>query len=234
MILRNLNQLTHDPVGFLLILLLTLGGLVVAITVHEFSHALVATRLGDATARRQGRLTLNPLAHLDLLGSLMLLLAGFGWGKPVPVNPWAFGARAIQGMALVAFAGPLSNIAAAALLALPFKAGLISWPLSVSSRLSSPSGEYFVGVALYFAILYNLVLAVFNLIPLAPLDGSNVVPGLLPSRLARSYRRLEPWGPGILLGIILLDMALGVGVLSRILGPAVNFLGGIIVGHALF
>ena len=233
MILWNLDRLTQDPGNFLLSLLPLLVGIVLAITVHEFSHALVATGLGDSTAKRMGRLSLNPLVHLDPAGSFMILLAGFGWGKPVPVNPWRLGSNAFRGMALVAGAGPISNILTAAVLSLPFKVGLVAWPVTLDPRfLSFPLG--FIGAALFIAIAINLLLAVFNLIPLAPLDGAKVLPALLPRDLAESYQRLMPWGPGILMGIILMDIFMGIGILSRVIGPVVNLFSGLMVGRPIF
>ena len=223
MILRNLGLITQDPANFFIFLLVSLTALVLAITVHEFSHALTATGLGDETARRLGRLSLNPLVHLDPMGSLMLLLVGFGWGKPVPVNALAFGRNALRGMSLVAFAGPLSNLLTAIVLAIPFRVGLVPWPFSVEAQFFSFTG-----------ILFNLVLAVFNLIPIAPLDGSKVLPGLLPRNLARSYQRIEAWGPGLLIAVIGADIFFGTRILFRVIGPVVNLLSGAVVGHPVF
>lgn len=234
MIFRNLSLLQHDPLAFALVMGVTVIALVVALTVHEFSHALVATALGDPTARREGRLSLNPLAHLDPLGTLLLFLVGFGWGKPVPVNPWAFGRRAFQGMALVAVAGPISNILCAGAAALPFKMGLVAWPLSRLGLVYATPGEAAMALVLAFIVIYNLFLAVFNLLPFFPLDGSRVVLGLLPERLAMAMARLEPWGPGLLLVLLLADSLLGLGIFARFLGPVVNGLAGLLVGVRVF
>ena len=231
MILRNLGSL--DSLEFVLSLLLILGGLIVCLTVHEFSHALVATRLGDRLAKSMGRLTLNPLAHLDPLGSLMILMVGFGWAKPVPVNPQALGTNPLRGMAVVAFAGPLSNTLMAAMLCIPFKVGLVAWPNTVAAFLQSPT-EQILATVLFILIMINLLLAVFNLIPIAPLDGSRAVLGVLPRHLAEAFRRLEPWGPGILLTVILLDVFANTRILIRIIGPAVNTLSDLLVGHNIF
>jgi Zn-dependent protease len=234
MILRNLDLLRQDPLTFALFLVVSLGALVLAITVHEFSHALAATRLGDNTPRSLGRLSLNPLVHLDPMGSLMLLFVGFGWGKPVPVNAGTFGRNALRNMSLVAFAGPVSNVLSAMVLAIPFRAGLVPWPFSVEAYLSGSTVAYFVGYALFTGILFNLVLAVFNLIPVAPLDGSKVLPALLPRGLGRSYHRLERWGPGILMAVIGMDLFFGARLLFRLLGPPINLLSGVVVGHPVF
>lgn len=233
MILRNLDVLSRDPLGFAMVMALTIGALVLGITVHEFSHAAVATGLGDGTAKRLGRVSLNPRVHLDPAGSLMLLLAGFGWGKPVPVNAAAFGRGAFRGMALVALAGPFSNVLTAGLLALPFKLHLLSWPFAILSIPRSVTVEGMLGQFLAVAIFFNLVLAVFNLLPVAPLDGSKIALGLLPRDLAARYLRFEPWGPGILLSVILLDIVTGIGILWRVIGPAINLLSVPIVGHQI-
>ena len=124
MLFGSYDLLLDNPAGFFRLIILVVLSLVVAITVHEFSHALVAAGLGDNTARRQGRLSLNPMRHLDPSGTVMLLLAGFGWGKPVPVDPNQL-AHGHTGTALVAGAGPLSNLILAFLLAIPIKVGLL-------------------------------------------------------------------------------------------------------------
>ena len=231
MIFRNLDVLSQDPGAFLLFTVFLLTALVASLTVHEFSHALVATSLGDDTAKRLGRLSLDPRVHLDPTGSLMILLAGFGWGKPVPVNPRAFGANALKSMMFVAAAGPVSNFLMAFSIGFLFKAGILDWPnigiLTPQSLDTSPS--VLLGQLFAIALFLNLVLGVFNLIPLAPLDGSKVALGLLPRELAISYMRLEPYGPGILMGIIMLDIFANTGIIAWILGPPINTLGKLII-----
>ena len=233
MILRNLDLFSTDPAGFVVLMLVTVAALLIAVSVHEFSHALVADRLGDPTARHLGRLSLNPIVHLDVTGTLMLLLVGFGWGKPVPVNPWAFGRDALRSMSLVAFAGPLSNVVTASIIGLVFRLNVLEWPFSVAGQLAGSPLESFVAQFLVIVIFYNLILAVFNMIPLAPLDGSKVVLGILPQDMAAAFQRLERWGPAILLGIIFIDWFTGAGILVRIIGPVVNGLSSVIVGHRL-
>jgi Zn-dependent protease len=208
-----------------------LAAVVASVTFHEFSHALTATTLGDKTAQRQGRLSLNPKAHLDPAGSIMFLLAGFGWGKPVPVNAYAFGANALKGMMLVAFAGPLSNFVLAFLIGLLFKLGIVEWPFNVVFTPIESSAPLSLIVGQFFAmwLFLNLILGVFNLIPLAPLDGSKVAAGLLPKALAIPLLRMEPYGPGILLVIIMLDIMLGVGIIAWLVGPPIRFLQGIVL-----
>ncbi|MBI4332277.1 MAG: site-2 protease family protein [Chloroflexi bacterium] len=189
--------------------------LTVAITVHEFSHGYIAHRLGDDTARRAGRLSFNPLAHLDPLGTIMLFVVGFGWGKPVPVNAYYLKYGPRTGMALVGLAGPASNLAFAALLG-----GLISVIPPFAAELP------------VYIVLYNIVLAVFNLIPLPPLDGSNILRGILPYNLAVSYSRLERFGPAILIIIILIDNITRAGILWRVLRYPINFLLNLFVGQS--
>jgi Zn-dependent protease len=169
--------------------------LVIAFTVHEFAHAWTADRLGDNTPRQNGRLTLNPLVHLDLLGTLMLLFAGFGWAKPVPINPMALRRR---GVMLVAAAGPLSNLLLAVLAAIPFQTGLLGL-VGPATRLL-PSLSSF----LQLFIFVNLILLLFNLIPISPLDGEKVLSYFLPSSGQETMYRLRPYGPMILMGLILL------------------------------
>jgi Zn-dependent protease len=189
--------------------------LVIAFTVHEFSHAWVATRLGDETPRLSGRLTLNPLAHLDPLGSLLLIIAGFGWAKPVPVNPYAVRSRTPAGMMLVSAAGPFSNLLLAILAALPLRAGLVTG-FGTSSGLIPSLGGF-----LFEFIYINLILLFFNMIPLSPLDGEKVVSYLLPPNLQAGFERLRPYGPMILFGLFFLGSFLSFDVLGTLVsGPA--------------
>ncbi len=230
MLLWNLDNLFRHPLAFVVMLLFLAFALLVGITVHEFSHALVADRLGDATARRLGRLSLNPLAHLDPLGTIMLFLVGFGWGKPVPVNAYNL-QNGRRSMALVAAAGPVSNILAVFIFALPIRLGWLGWwdPLSF--------GFYYGGDAvillsqvLGFVIFYNIVLAVFNLLPIFPLDGSNILLGVLPDDAARSYLRVARYGPVLLILVIMLDYMTGLRILGRIMDPVINFIGSLARG----
>jgi Zn-dependent protease len=185
------------------VLLFRAIALLVAATVHEFAHAYVADRLGDSTPRSQGRLTLNPLAHLDPLGTVLILLAGFGWAKPVQINPANFRDWRRDSI-LVAAAGPLANITLLFVLGVPYKLGLLE-----------PGFLGLSGVGLLEEMIWiNAMLAVFNLIPIPPLDGSKILMGLLPPAQAVSYARLQPYGILILLLLVMTPL-LG----SVILGP---------------
>lgn len=172
----------------------------VVVTVHEYAHALTAFLLGDPTARDRGRLTLNPISHLDLLGSLLLLIAGFGWAKPVPVEPSNF-ANPRRGMLAVALAGPLANFAMAFLLGLPFKLGVLGLLVRPAVGVAIPGGVVLQKL-LVITILYNVGLGVFNLIPIPPLDGSRVLEAFLPGRYAYQYARIQPWSMLILLVLL--------------------------------
>lgn len=189
-----MSDLFGDPAVFLQRLVLQIPALLLAVTVHELAHALVADRLGDPTARRQGRITLNPLPHIDPLGALAFVIAGFGWAKPVPVN--AFNLRhPVRDMALVAVAGPLSNFVMAFLGLLTL--GLVA-PLIQSPFIAEP-----VRGMLLYIYLFNLGLGIFNLIPLPPLDGGHFLPYFLPrgSRWAL-LQQVEQMGPIILILLV--------------------------------
>ena len=167
--------------------------LITALTVHEFSHAYVANSLGDDTARRQGRISLNPLKHLDPAGTLMIVIAsligfGIGWGKPVPVNPYRLRMDPRAGMALVAAAGPISNLFQAAVGSLLLRSGIFS---------TSDITQFIV-----ILIVVNISLAVFNMLPISPLDGFRVLVGILPSDLANLLAKLAPFGPGLLILLV--------------------------------
>ncbi len=187
-------------------LLLIAPGLLAAIVMHELAHGYVAYAMGDPTARDSGRLTLNPLAHLDLVGTLMLVVARFGWAKPVPVNPMYFRDRD-RGMLLVALAGPGANVVMATLatyLLLQFGMGL---PLLIRDMI-------------FYLLMYNLWLGVFNMLPVPPLDGSRVLRALAPrgSAVERLYYQLENYG-WLLLIVLLIS-----GLLPRLLFPAASWL----------
>ena len=226
MILQSLDLLRENPAAFFLVIGIGLVGLIIGFTVHEFSHALTAHGEGDQTARRMGRLTFNPIKHIDLLGFLLLLIVGFGWAKPVQVDPYNL-RHGRLGMSWVALAGPLSNFALAFLLGLVFRLNLLSEP-----NFYSLTG--LLGFALFFIIFYNLILGIFNLIPLPPLDGSKVVGGLLPNALYYPYLRFEQYGWIPLVGLVgvnlILSYAFDINILGEILIPPVRFLFGLAAG----
>ncbi len=186
--------------------------LVVALTFHELAHALVATRLGDSTAAQMGRLSLNPLRHLDPLGSLMLVAVGFGWAKPVPVNPNNLRPGPRTGMGLVSAAGPLSNLTMAALAALPFAFGLVGPEFFPRTRLL-PSPAFL----LTQFVVINIILAVFNLLPLAPLDGEKVLGSFLRGSAARAFDQLQRYGPLILIILVFALPLVGIDPISWII-----------------
>ncbi len=185
--------------------------LVIAFTVHEFSHAWTADRLGDPTPRAAGRLTLNPLVHLDVLGSILLVVAGFGWAKPVPVNPYILQRRTPAGMMIVAAAGPLSNMGLALLASVPFLLGLVSVS---SSTLAVLVADF---------IFLNLVLFFFNLIPIFPLDGEKVLAYFLPPSGQSLLAQIRPYGPILLAMLIVLSSRSGLNLLDLVVrGPALG------------
>jgi len=182
-------EFEHLPFLFLAIL--------IGFTVHEYAHAATAYRFGDDTAQKQGRVTLNPMPHISLLGTLFILILGFGWAKPVPVDRTKFKHPRLMGMAVSA-AGPLSNLAAAAAAAAAagavFGTGLLD---------GAGAGVYrAVGLALFYLVHINVLLCFFNLLPLPPLDGYRILEDLAPDGIRARMRRYEPWGVYVFLLIV--------------------------------
>jgi Zn-dependent protease len=186
--------------------------LLVAFPIHEFAHAWTADQLGDDTPRFNGRLTLNPLAHLDVIGSLLLLVTGFGWAKPVPINPYALQRRNRAGTMIVSAAGPFSNLLMAILASLPFRAGLLD--------PSTPPGPVLPSLAFLLSVFIqtNLILLFFNLIPLAPLDGEKVAEYFLPPSGQDFLSRIRPYGPMILLVLLFLTPSVGFDIFGWVIG----------------
>ena len=197
------DLLTQSP----LIFALYLGALLIAISIHEFSHAFVADKLGDPTPRIQGRVTLNPRAHIDLMGILFLFMFGFGWGRPVQFDPYNLRSPR-RDAALISVAGPISNF-------------LLAIILAVVLRFT----------ALPFLVIFiqlNVMLGVFNLLPIHPLDGFKIVGGLLPEDKAREWYQLERYG---ILFLVLLILPIGKGsMISSIISPAISFVMRILLG----
>ena len=188
--------------------ILLIPPLLFALCFHEFSHAYMAYRLGDNTAARMGRLTLNPMAHLDPIGSLMILFVGFGWAKPVPVDPRHFNNPRI-GMMQVAFAGPASNLLLGAI------AGLCI-------RFFMPMMSVVVFKVFFNFTIINLALCMFNLIPVHPLDGSQIFSGYMMSKNPQLVYKMQEYGPKILFGLILFGMFTNVSIIWMVIGPFVN------------
>jgi Zn-dependent protease len=234
MLLWNLGLLRDDPAAFFLLVAIVGFSLLIAITVHEFSHAMMANRLGDPTAKRLGRLSLNPIRHLDPLGTLMLFLVGFGWGKPVPINPNYFRMNPRRGMAVSALAGPLSNFALAALLGVLVRVGVVDWHSPWSwpfYPFASWDAGWVAADIVGYVILLNLILGVFNLIPIPPLDGFNIAVGILPRQQAAAMLRIERYGPLILLLVVFLGYFTG--FLWDFLLRAVDLFARLFVGQRL-
>lgn len=197
-------------------------GLIIGFTFHEFAHAWTADRLGDTTPRFQRRLTLDPRSHIDVIGILMALIAGFGWAKPVPVNPRAFYPNERRSMMIVAFAGPLTNLVIAFVLSIPVR--LI---LALTDTYSIAQHWY---TELPFEILtvmvfFNVVLFFFNLIPLAPLDGWRVMLGLVPPHTARQLQQYEQEAMFALMMLIFVGFFIPqLSVIGIVIGPFIRLI----------
>lgn len=199
--------------------------LLTAFAVHEFAHAWTADRFGDSTPRDNGRLTLNPMAHLDPMGSLMLIVVGFGWAKPVPVNPYVLARRSTAAMMWVSLAGPASNLLMAIIASIPFQLGF-------AAAYPNPR-QLSVDLLLWEFVTINLLLFLFNLIPISPLDGEKILYFLLPSPGKQFMDRIRPYGPLILLVLVFSGFLLpgGINVLWNLyLNPAMDVLMSVLVG----
>ena len=198
--------------------------LLIAFTVHEFSHAAIATLFGDSTPRAAGRLTLNPLKHLDIFGTIMLLVAGFGWAKPVPINPYAINRKNKAGVMLVSLAGPASNFLLASIAAIPLRFNWI--PLIKGASDIFPSWGEFV---LEFVFI-NLALFLFNLIPLPPLDGEKIIAFFLPEHWAEKLEKIRPYSSYILLFMVFILPRIGFDVMDIILNQPLVSLTRFLIG----
>ncbi|MDO9515122.1 MAG: site-2 protease family protein [Syntrophales bacterium] len=204
-----INLLIKDPLTFVLIAV----PLLYSVILHELAHGWVAYRMGDPTAKMMGRLSLNPLKHLDPVGTMMLFFVGFGWARPVPVNFANLGGSR-RALILVSSAGIIVNT-------------ILAFLSILLLRLLAPPEQSIAGTALYYMAQINIILAAFNLIPIPPLDGSKILMGFLPDRLQYSLSRLEPYGFFIIIGLLFLG----------VLNPLINFFKWIIlsiIGILLF
>ena len=204
--MSRIAQIFQNPLQ----LLYTLPAILIGLTVHEWAHAYAAYRLGDPTARNLGRMTLNPLAHVDIFGFLMLILVGFGWAKPVPVNPRNFKNYKRDDI-IVSLAGIFTNLVVAFLFSFVYVAGILKWGLGTNEAFSTIIGS---------VITINLALALFNLIPIYPLDGSHVAESLLMRKIPRVFLFLRQYGQYILLVLLFL------GAISSVLSFLISAISG--------
>jgi len=209
-------SLIQNPIYLIFFVL----ALLLAITVHEFAHAWMAYKSGDSTAMLEGRLTLNPLAHLDPLGTIFLFLVGFGWGKPVPTNPNNYNKRSDE--IKIALAGIVANIILALVLAIPIRIAILTGHTIDSSNLL---------LILNIFVDINIVLAAFNILPIFPLDGSHIVGYFLSDDAKISY---EQYGPFILLAVLIFDRLSNFSILTTIMEPIIRFLSFLIKGTFSF
>ena len=205
-----LDLLFNNPIVFFTFF----PGLIAAITIHEFAHAWMADYLGDPTPRAQGRVTLNPLAHLDPLGTVAMLLTRFGWGRPVEFDPYNL-RHPVRDSALIALAGPASNLILATLIS------LLRFAIVPESQI--------ITLVLIQLIFVNLALAIFNLIPIKPLDGEKILYSLLPKETAYEYRKfMDQWGLFVLIALIF-PLFGGVSPVSRLISPIISFLADLLI-----
>ena len=194
MLLANSDLLFDAPRAFFVWMSAVSAALLIGVTFHEFSHAFAANRQGDLTATRLGRLTLNPKAHLDPAGTVMLFIVGFGWGKPVPVDPRRLRSGRL-GMAIVSAAGPAANVVLALAFALLFQSGLLEPSNFNRSALGAIDVLGWLTLVATLSVLLNLILAVFNLLPVPPLDGGGILAGIAPRALLPAVAKLQSHRP---------------------------------------
>jgi Zn-dependent protease len=205
-------------------LLIIAPPILLALSFHEYAHAYIANKFGDDTAKQSGRLTLNPLAHLDPIGTIMIFLVHFGWAKPVPVNIHRL-RNPKKDMIWISAAGPLANMILALISGI-----LLRFIFAIGG---APNQHSIIGLLIYavfMSLQINLALAIFNLLPIAPLDGSKILFGLLPVKHGDKIYFLERYGPFILLGLIIFGRATGVPILGGLIWPFVKFFSKIFSG----
>lgn len=190
--------------------------ILLALAFHEYAHGWVADRLGDPTARLAGRLTMNPLVHLDLIGTIMIFVAHIGWAKPVPVNPYNLH-NPKRDIVWVSLAGPGANL----IMALGF--GLILRSFNTGGIFESVHLPGPVVLLLVYGVIINIALAIFNLIPIPPLDGSRILGGILPAEMEREYRKLDRFGPILVLVLVMGGYMLNIPILWWIITPFLKF-----------
>ena len=205
-------------------LLLIAPPILLALTFHEYAHAYVADKYGDDTAKQSGRLTLNPLAHLDPLGTIMIFIVHFGWAKPVPVNPYKL-KNPKKDMLWISASGPLANMILALMSGILLR--------FIFSTVGAPDQHSIISLLIFMVVMsmqINLALAIFNVLPIAPLDGSKILFGLLPSKHEGKIYFLNRYGPFILIGLIVFGRVAGVPVLGRLIWPFVGFFSKLFAG----
>jgi Zn-dependent protease len=226
LILIHSDLINEDFTLFLILVASTVFALIVGIAFHEACHAFMAQSIGDTLPARQGRTTLNPLAHLDPFGTALMLFVGFGWGKPVQFNPFGHKISPKTASFFVGLAGPLSNFVMAGLCAIPIQAGWVPYinPFwSSQSLLGLSTNEEYIGLFLTGAVYLNCILGVFNLIPIPPLDGFKVALGILPDPLASELAKLDRYGVGFLmLFLFAIPILTGYSPVSDLMRPAVS------------
>jgi Zn-dependent protease len=207
---------------FLLKAILFLPPFLLAISMHESAHGYVAYRFGDPTAKNLGRITLNPIPHIDIFGLIAIFLVHFGWAKPVPVNPDNL-KNPIKDNLWIALAGPASNLVLAIIFGIIYRI--------LAPVLSGADGGTFILMMIRFSVTLNIVLMVFNLFPIPPLDGFHILEGIVPYETYLKLQQVRRTGPMILFGLIILGSFTGLRIFSIIFSPFVKIIGGLLLGE---